>query len=104
MKYEIPILFGSTIAIVIYFVWSKIYKKINAINLKVSTFRYIFLPMLLYFLLIIISPFIIVPAFPESHEKASRIFQMTIHLACFLYLIIVDFLMIKGKAGWFLEK
>ncbi len=60
--------------------------------------------MLLYFLIMVISPFIIVPAFPESYEKVNRIFQIIVHLICFLYLITVDLLMIKGKAGWFLEK
>lgn len=60
--------------------------------------------MLFYLLIILISPFIIILIFPGSYGEVSRIFQILIHLTCFLYLIIVDFLMIKGKAGWFLEK
>ena len=104
MKFEMPIIFISTIAIVIYFVWSYKFKKRNSIYFKINTFKYIILPMLLYFLIMVISPFIIVPAFPESYEKVNRIFQIIVHLICFLYLITVDLLMIKGKAGWFLEK
>ena len=101
---EIPIAIFSISIFFIYGIFSFKYKKKHSIEGSVNPWKLLSFPAVLIVILTLTSIFYVIPMFPYSHESINGkidAFQLIIMI---LYFIIVDLLVIKGKAVWFLKK